>query len=64
LHRPRAIRICVSCAQFEHGPDGCGEADRAGWAEGGRDLAAHAGGRFGQTADPSEYSQVRGNGPG
>jgi hypothetical protein len=64
LHRPRTVRICVSCPELAHGSDGCGEADWAGGIKGGRDRAAHAGGRFGQAAVPSEYRQVRGNGTG
>jgi hypothetical protein len=64
LHRPRTVRICVSCPELEHGSDGCGEADWTGGIKGGRDRAAHAGGRFGQATVASEYRQVRGNGPG
>ncbi len=64
LHRPRTVRICVSCPELKHGSDGCCEADWAGGIEGGRDRAAHARGRFGQAAVAPEYRQVRGNGPG
>jgi hypothetical protein len=35
LHRPRTVRICVSCPELEHGSDGCGEADWAGGIKGG-----------------------------
>ncbi len=64
LHRPRTVRICVSCLEPEYGTDGCGEADWAGGIKGGRDLSAYAGGRFGQTTVASEYRQIRGNGSG
>lgn len=58
LHRARSVWGCLSGPEPKHRADGGGEADPARGPEGGRDQAAHEGGRPREELVPPEHRQI------